>query len=180
MCVRIFCSCFWSCQLLAAGLCHEAREAAPWQDIPALSVVAGKQVPLWPHLLLDFIPSETEFEIFNRILAVSLWISTLFDTFLCLCCSFPPRRRRRTLPVNWLKRVKRRSVKRWVTAAMLLKALWFSVLIVSVSVSLSVQMSQFIVQCLNPYRKPDCKLGRISNTEDFKHLARKVRLNKYM
>ena len=40
------------------------------------------------------------------------------------------------------------------------------------------QMSQFIVQCLNPYRKPDCKLGRISNTEDFKHLARKVRLNK--
>lgn len=37
------------------------------------------------------------------------------------------------------------------------------------------QMSQFIVQCLNPYRKPDCKLGRISNTEDFKHLARKVR-----
>lgn len=35
-------------------------------------------------------------------------------------------------------------------------------------------MSQFIVQCLNPYRKPDCKLGRISNTEDFKHLARKV------
>lgn len=35
-------------------------------------------------------------------------------------------------------------------------------------------MSQFIVQCLNPYRKPDCKLGRITNTEDFKHLARKV------
>lgn len=42
------------------------------------------------------------------------------------------------------------------------------------------QMSQFIVQCLNPYRKPDCKLGRISNTEDFKHLARKVRSNKYI
>lgn len=39
---------------------------------------------------------------------------------------------------------------------------------------ISFQMSQFIVQCLNPYRKPDCKLGRISNTEDFKHLARKV------
>lgn len=35
-------------------------------------------------------------------------------------------------------------------------------------------MSQFIVTCLNPYRKPDCKLGRIINTEDFKHLARKV------
>lgn len=35
-------------------------------------------------------------------------------------------------------------------------------------------MSQFIVQCLNPYRKPDCKLGRIINTEDFKHLARKL------
>ena len=37
-----------------------------------------------------------------------------------------------------------------------------------------IQISQFIVQCLNPYRKPDCKLGRISNTDDFKHLARKV------
>uniref|UniRef100_A0A672LS63 [histone H3]-lysine(36) N-trimethyltransferase n=1 Tax=Sinocyclocheilus grahami TaxID=75366 RepID=A0A672LS63_SINGR len=36
------------------------------------------------------------------------------------------------------------------------------------------EMSQFIVQCLNPYRKPDCMLGRISNTEDFKHLARKL------
>lgn len=36
------------------------------------------------------------------------------------------------------------------------------------------EMSQFIVQCLNPYRKPDCKLGRITNTEDFKHLARKL------
>lgn len=35
-------------------------------------------------------------------------------------------------------------------------------------------MSQFIVQCLNPYRKPDCKVGRITTTEDFKHLARKV------
>ncbi|XP_022064034.2 histone-lysine N-methyltransferase SETD2 isoform X2 [Acanthochromis polyacanthus] len=35
-------------------------------------------------------------------------------------------------------------------------------------------ISQFIVQCLNPYRKPDCKSGRISNTEDFKHLARKL------
>ncbi|NXL36797.1 SETD2 methyltransferase, partial [Glaucidium brasilianum] len=36
------------------------------------------------------------------------------------------------------------------------------------------QMSQFIVQCLNPYRKPDCKAGRITTTEDFKHLARKL------
>ncbi|XP_052002922.1 histone-lysine N-methyltransferase SETD2-like [Xyrauchen texanus] len=36
------------------------------------------------------------------------------------------------------------------------------------------EMSQFIVQCLNPFRKPDCKLGRISNTDDFKHLARKL------
>ncbi|XP_053569697.1 histone-lysine N-methyltransferase SETD2 isoform X2 [Bombina bombina] len=36
------------------------------------------------------------------------------------------------------------------------------------------EMSQFIVQCLNPYRKPDCKMGRINTTEDFKHLARKL------
>uniref|UniRef100_UPI00398F3474 histone-lysine N-methyltransferase SETD2 n=1 Tax=Pristiophorus japonicus TaxID=55135 RepID=UPI00398F3474 len=35
------------------------------------------------------------------------------------------------------------------------------------------EISQFIVLCLNPYRKPDCKLGRIVATEDFKHLARK-------
>ncbi|GAB6021127.1 histone methyltransferase set2 [Chamberlinius hualienensis] len=36
------------------------------------------------------------------------------------------------------------------------------------------KMSQFIVQYLNPYRKPDCKQGRISSTEEFKHLARKL------
>ncbi|KAK2495114.1 hypothetical protein MC885_007787 [Smutsia gigantea] len=36
------------------------------------------------------------------------------------------------------------------------------------------EMSQFIVQCLNPYWKPDCKVGRITTTEDFKHLARKL------
>lgn len=41
------------------------------------------------------------------------------------------------------------------------------------------QMSQFIVQCLNPYRKPDCKVGRITTTEDFKHLARKVGMWEY-
>jgi len=35
-------------------------------------------------------------------------------------------------------------------------------------------MAGVIVQYLNPYRKPDCKAGRITNTEDFKHLARKV------
>lgn len=35
-------------------------------------------------------------------------------------------------------------------------------------------MSQFVVLYLNPYRKPDCKVGRITSTEEFKHLARKV------
>lgn len=53
----------------------------------------------------------------------------------------------------------------------MLAAVFLTLLLISVYI----QMSQFIVQCLNPYRKPDCKLGRISNTEDFKHLARKVR-----
>lgn len=38
-------------------------------------------------------------------------------------------------------------------------------------------MAGVMVNILNAYRKPDCKLGRIQNTEDFKHLARKVRLN---
>lgn len=35
-------------------------------------------------------------------------------------------------------------------------------------------MSSYIVVCLNPFRKPDCKMGRITSTEDFKHLARKL------
>lgn len=35
-------------------------------------------------------------------------------------------------------------------------------------------MASVMVGILNPYRKPDCKEGRIANTEDFKHLARKV------
>lgn len=32
-------------------------------------------------------------------------------------------------------------------------------------------ISSHIVACLNPYRKPDCKLGRITTNEDFKHLV---------
>lgn len=35
-------------------------------------------------------------------------------------------------------------------------------------------MASVMVQNLNAYRKPDCKSGRITNTDDFKHLARKV------
>lgn len=35
-------------------------------------------------------------------------------------------------------------------------------------------MAGVMVNILNAYRKPDCKLGRIQNTDDFKHLARKV------
>lgn len=35
-------------------------------------------------------------------------------------------------------------------------------------------MASIMVGILNPYRKPDCRTGRITNTEDFKHLARKV------
>lgn len=37
-------------------------------------------------------------------------------------------------------------------------------------------MASTVVSSLNVYRKPDCREGRITNTEDFKHLARKVRL----
>lgn len=37
-------------------------------------------------------------------------------------------------------------------------------------------MAGVMVGILNPYRKPDCTEGKITNTEDFKHLARKVRL----
>lgn len=36
------------------------------------------------------------------------------------------------------------------------------------------KISSDIVNILNPYRRNDCKLGRISCTDDFKHLARKV------
>ncbi|KAF7266294.1 hypothetical protein GWI33_020325 [Rhynchophorus ferrugineus] len=35
-------------------------------------------------------------------------------------------------------------------------------------------MATTVVSVLNAYRKPDCKEGRITNTEDFKHLARKL------
>ncbi|KAL1490468.1 hypothetical protein ABEB36_013156 [Hypothenemus hampei] len=35
-------------------------------------------------------------------------------------------------------------------------------------------MATTVVGALNAYRKPDCKEGRIINTEDFKHLARKL------
>lgn len=35
-------------------------------------------------------------------------------------------------------------------------------------------MATVVVSVLNSYRKPDCKEGRITNTEEFKHLARKV------
>lgn len=38
-------------------------------------------------------------------------------------------------------------------------------------------MSGVIVQHLGPYRKDDCKLGRITKNDDFKHLARKVSLH---
>ncbi|XP_071942305.1 uncharacterized protein [Antedon mediterranea] len=36
------------------------------------------------------------------------------------------------------------------------------------------KMSGYVVTVLNTYRKPECKIGRITNTEDFKHLARKL------
>uniref|UniRef100_A0AAJ7WRR0 [histone H3]-lysine(36) N-trimethyltransferase n=1 Tax=Petromyzon marinus TaxID=7757 RepID=A0AAJ7WRR0_PETMA len=36
------------------------------------------------------------------------------------------------------------------------------------------ELSQLIVHCLNAFRKPDCKIGKITNTEDFKYLARKL------
>uniref|UniRef100_A0A1B6I2E0 Set2 Rpb1 interacting domain-containing protein n=2 Tax=Homalodisca liturata TaxID=320908 RepID=A0A1B6I2E0_9HEMI len=35
-------------------------------------------------------------------------------------------------------------------------------------------MAGVIVHYLNAYRKPDCKFGKITNTDDFKHLARKL------
>lgn len=36
------------------------------------------------------------------------------------------------------------------------------------------QIANVVVTHLNPYKKQDCKTGRITKTEDFKHLARKV------
>ena len=37
------------------------------------------------------------------------------------------------------------------------------------------QMSGVIVSALNVFRKSGCKQGRITSTEDFKFLAKKVR-----
>ncbi|CAH3134283.1 unnamed protein product [Pocillopora meandrina] len=47
----------------------------------------------------------------------------------------------------------------------------------------SPQLSNVVVNCLNPFFKVDCKSGRILNTDDFKYLARKLThgiLNKEM
>lgn len=37
-----------------------------------------------------------------------------------------------------------------------------------------VKMASTVVSTLNPFLKPDCKQGRITCSEDFKHLARRV------
>ncbi|RWS30302.1 putative histone-lysine N-methyltransferase-like protein [Leptotrombidium deliense] len=36
------------------------------------------------------------------------------------------------------------------------------------------EMSEHIKHCLNPYRRIDCRVGRILNNDDFKYLARKL------
>ena len=36
------------------------------------------------------------------------------------------------------------------------------------------QVSKVVTQCLDQHRKADCKYGRITCSEDFKYLARKV------
>jgi hypothetical protein len=36
------------------------------------------------------------------------------------------------------------------------------------------EMSEHIKYCLNPYRKLDCRIGRILCNEDFKYVARRV------
>jgi len=36
------------------------------------------------------------------------------------------------------------------------------------------QISNNVIKYLGPYRKTDCKVGKITNNEDFKHLARKL------
>lgn len=36
------------------------------------------------------------------------------------------------------------------------------------------KMANFVVTCLNPYFRSSCTTARITNHDDFKHLARKV------
>lgn len=36
------------------------------------------------------------------------------------------------------------------------------------------KMANIMVHILGPYKKMECKTGRITNTDDFKHLAKKV------
>lgn len=43
-----------------------------------------------------------------------------------------------------------------------------------------INMANVIVRFLNSYRQNDCKQGRITNTEDFKYLARKVSFYSYI
>jgi len=42
------------------------------------------------------------------------------------------------------------------------------------------RLANTIVGVLNPYRKSDCRQGRINNNEDFKYLARKVSYDDYL
>lgn len=39
-----------------------------------------------------------------------------------------------------------------------------------------IHLSSFVVKCLGPYNRRECKRGRITNSDDFKYLARKVSL----
>ena len=41
------------------------------------------------------------------------------------------------------------------------------------------ETSRVIVKVLDPYRRPDARKGQIRNTEDFKHLAKKVRVSRF-
>ena len=40
----------------------------------------------------------------------------------------------------------------------------------------NLQLSKVVTHCLDQHRKPDCKYGRITCSDDFKYLARKVPL----
>ena len=45
----------------------------------------------------------------------------------------------------------------------------------TISFCLPLQLSRVVTHCLDQHRKSDCKYGRITCSEDFKYLARRVR-----
>lgn len=79
-----------------------------------------------------------------------------------------------------LKKAKEKKVKTTVKVKLKEKPDFNSEAAKKIKESFRTNMASTVVSSLNAYRKPDCTEGRITNTQDFKHLARKVSESFYL